>query len=187
MKHRGDFNRLIKAAVAGPTGAASPYGEIKAYNPGPWQKTKDWYSQKTAPGLYGPNQSAVNTAVGIASSPVVTGVASGGLGTGGTLARVGGQMLNPTWRLATQAATNALSSANPAPAAPAPAPTPAPGTAAPAGFSGEDFQKMMPFLMAILPMLFGGGAPGSNFSNPNYVPRTMPTAIDRMASGSMFG
>ena len=51
-----------------------------------------------------------------------------------------------------------------------------------AGFSGEEFQKMLPFLMAILPMMFGGGA-GSNFSNPNYV----PTSVDRMAAGSMFG
>lgn len=56
--------------------------------------------------------------------------------------------------------------------------------AANAGFSGEDFQKMMPFLMAVLPMLLGGGGGGGpNFSNPNYV----PTPVDRMAAGSMFG
>ena len=63
-----------------------------------------------------------------------------------------------------------------------------------AGFSGADFEKMMPFLMAALPflmaalpMLFGGDAPGSGFSNPNYVPSGAPSVIDRMGAMSRFG
>ncbi len=50
-----------------------------------------------------------------------------------------------------------------------------------AGFSGADFEQMMPFLMAIMPMLFGGQQ--ANISNPNYV----PSSLDRLGARSQFG
>jgi hypothetical protein len=45
----------------------------------------------------------------------------------------------------------------------------------------------MPFLVALLPMLFGGQAPGSNFSNQGYMPNATATSLDRLAQSSRFG
>jgi hypothetical protein len=139
---------------------------------------------------------------GAALSVLPTGAASGGVAKP-LLARVasgvGNVVKNAIPPTAVRAAVDDKGMNAPAPAAPATqtvaqatgkSPQAVAQAAEAAGFDAASFEKMMPFLMAALPMLFGGGAPGSNFSNPNYQP-TSPgaglSAIDRMAASSPFG
>lgn len=113
-----------------------------------------------------------------AAVPGATAFGSKALGAAGRLAGgIGSSLATDTNGAAPAPATATVAQATGQPAAKVEQ------AAADSGFSGEEFQKMLPFLMAILPMLFGGGAGGSNFSNPNYT----PSSVDRMAAGSMFG
>jgi hypothetical protein len=157
-----DLRRLTKQAVGAIPplgGGASPDGpgELKAYQPSTFQRAKDWWHQKTAPGMLGPNQSSVNSFKNIVGNTGVQ-LMAGGIGkipgaisTGVSLAQTAGNAFTaPVTPQVTQQATPQVEG------------------------EGFDWQSMAPFLLAALPMLLGGGG------QPETTPAA-PTSIDRLA------
>lgn len=181
MKPHPHFTRLIKRATQAPE---ERYGEIKSYNPSMWQKAKDWHYNKTTPGMLGPNQSSYNTLLNIGTSPVATAAIGGGLSTAGkavsaarpalgAVASTVGNLVNPTVNLVGGAAQKGYTAAKHQFSSPAvPAPAPVAQTQGPE--SQINFQAMLPFLMAIMPQLFGG----ASGQGGQFAPET---SLDRLA------